>query len=171
MSSIDEHEGHDRYSCDDCCQCCMICCRPFWVCCSRFRAAVRRVVEHRAFEWTILFLIMASSLTLAFEDITLEKAPVRKRIVDILNMFYVIVFTIEMCLKLFAFGVVTYFESAWHWIDSLVVAVSSPVWFFCNMLLICVSCNHFLPCRHFIPRPDCLLFLHFSLIIISYNFV
>ncbi|KAL5257648.1 hypothetical protein ACHWQZ_G012539 [Mnemiopsis leidyi] len=124
MSSIDEHEGHDRYSCDDCCQCCMICCRPFCVCCSRFRAAVRRVVEHRAFEWTILFLIMASSLTLAFEDITLEKAPVRKQIVEILNLFYVVVFTIEMCLKLFAFGVITYFESAWHWIDSLVVAIS-----------------------------------------------
>ncbi|XP_063675163.1 sodium channel protein type 9 subunit alpha-like isoform X8 [Bolinopsis microptera] len=124
MSSVDEHEGHDRYSCDDCCQCCMICCRPFCVCCSRFRAAVRRVVEHRAFEWTILFLIMASSLTLAFEDITLEKAPVRKKIVETLNLFYVVVFTIEMCLKLFAFGAITYFESAWHWIDSLVVAIS-----------------------------------------------
>jgi len=124
ISSIDEHEGHDRYSCDDCCQCCMICCRPFCVCCSRFRAAVRRVVEHRAFEWTILFLIMASSLTLAFEDITLEKSPVRKKIVETLNYFYVVVFTIEMCLKLFAFGVITYFESAWHWIDSLVVAIS-----------------------------------------------
>lgn len=82
------------------------------------------MVEHRAFEWTILFLIMASSLTLAFEDVTLEKSPVRKQIVTILNLFYVVVFTIEMCLKLFAFGVFTYFESAWHWIDSLVVAVS-----------------------------------------------
>lgn len=103
----------------------MMCCRPFCVCCSRFRAAVRRVVEHRAFEWTILFLIMASSLTLAFEDINLEKNPVRKQIVEILNYFYVIVFAIEMFLKLLAFGVVTYFQSAWHWIDSLVVVVSA----------------------------------------------
>ena len=86
---------------------------------------MRRVVEHRAFEWTILFLIMASSLTLAFEDINLEKNPVRKQIVEILNYFYVIVFAIEMFLKLLAFGVVTYFQSAWHWIDSLVVVVSA----------------------------------------------
>lgn len=122
--SMDEIEPNDKYNCDDCCQCCMMCCRPFCVCCSRFRAAVRRVVEHRAFEWTILFLIMASSLTLAFEDINLEKNPVRKQIVEILNYFYVIVFAIEMFLKLLAFGVVTYFQSAWHWIDSLVVVIS-----------------------------------------------
>ena len=68
---------------------------------------------------------MASSLTLAFEDINLEKNPVRKQIVNILNYFYVIVFAIEMFLKLLAFGVVTYFQSAWHWIDSLVVVVSA----------------------------------------------
>ena len=84
------------------------------------------------FEWIILLMIMASSVTLAFEDINLDRTPGRRQIVDALNLFFVVVFTIEMCLKLFAFGVVTYFQSAWHWIDSLVVGVSLFVRFNMN---------------------------------------
>ena len=81
-------------------------------------------MEHNVFEYTILFLIMVSSLTLAFEDISLDRYPIKKQIIDILNGFYTVAFLMELIFKMFAFGVKGYFESAWHWLDSIVVAVS-----------------------------------------------
>ena len=77
---------------------------------------------------------MASSVTLAFEDSSLETSPSLKRIVDTLNLFYVVVFTVEMCLKLFTFGVIGYFESAWNWIDSFVVTVSYSTCCHCQLI-------------------------------------
>ena len=67
---------------------------------------------------------MVSSLTLAFEDVSLDYHPIKKQIIDCLNNFYTVVFLLELMMKMFAFGVKGYFESAWHWLDSIVVAVS-----------------------------------------------
>ena len=67
---------------------------------------------------------MVSSLTLAFEDISLDRHPIKKQIIDCLNDFYTVVFLIELIMKMFAFGVKGYFSSAWHWLDSIVVGVS-----------------------------------------------
>lgn len=68
---------------------------------------------------------MVSSLTLAFEDVSLDYSPIKRKVIDILNEFYTYVFLLELILKMFAFGVKGYFDSAWHWLDSIVVAVST----------------------------------------------
>ena len=70
---------------------------------------------------------MVSSLTLAFEDVSLDYSPIKRKVIDILNEFYTYVFLLELILKMFAFGVKGYFDSAWHWLDSIVVAVSTLI--------------------------------------------
>jgi hypothetical protein len=70
---------------------------------------------------------MVSSLTLAFEDVSLDHAPIKRKVIDCLNNFYTVVFLMELILKMFAFGVAGYFSSAWHWLDSIVVAVSNSL--------------------------------------------
>ncbi|CAB4058904.1 DSC1 [Lepeophtheirus salmonis] len=76
------------------------------------------------FEWTILLLIFASSLSLCFEDINLQDNDDLMFILRIVNMVFAILFTIEMLLKWIAFGLWKYFTSMWTCLDFIIVLVS-----------------------------------------------
>lgn len=88
------------------------------------RTNVLNFVDTPAFEWFILVLIFASSITLCFEDIHLEKNKQLKNILYWTNMVFCIIFIIEMLLKWLAFGFTRYFTSFWTILDFIIVFVS-----------------------------------------------
>lgn len=77
-----------------------------------------------AFEWFILVLIFASSVTLCFEDIHLDENPRLKSILYWTNLVFSLIFVIEMVLKWIALGFHKYFTSFWTLLDFLIVFVS-----------------------------------------------
>jgi hypothetical protein len=93
-----------------------------------FRGCCLRVVTHPYFEWFILVLILASSVTLCFEDVHLEQNPNLKFILFILNNVFTGMFVIEMFLKWMAMGIYRYFTNFWTILDAFIVTVSSEVW-------------------------------------------
>ncbi|KYO46987.1 hypothetical protein Y1Q_0014536 [Alligator mississippiensis] len=90
----------------------------------RFRKTCFRIVEHNWFENFIIFMIVLSSGSLAFEDIYLEN---RKNIQNLLNfadIMFTYIFFLEMILKWVAYGFQKYFTSAWCWLDFVIVWIS-----------------------------------------------
>ncbi|XP_017775055.1 PREDICTED: sodium channel protein 60E-like [Nicrophorus vespilloides] len=88
------------------------------------RTAVVSVVDTPAFEWFILVLIFASSVTLCFEDIHLDENPNLKAVLYWTNLAFSMIFVIEMVLKWIALGFHKYFTSFWTLLDFLIVFVS-----------------------------------------------
>lgn len=90
----------------------------------RIRTVVLSVVDTPAFEWMILVLIFASSITLCFEDIYLDDNPFLKKILYWTNLGFCALFSIEMLLKWLALGFCKYFTSFWTILDFIIVFVS-----------------------------------------------
>lgn len=88
------------------------------------RSVCVSIVGHPSFEWTILFLIFASSITLCFEDIHLNSKKDLKQILWILNLVFTGIFFVEMILKWFAIGIWGYFTNFWTILDAFIVVVS-----------------------------------------------
>ncbi|KAL9953553.1 hypothetical protein ACROYT_G040985 [Oculina patagonica] len=90
----------------------------------KFRCSIRCLVEHKYFEWFILFTVMFSSFVLIFEDIHLPERPLLEKALEILNYFFAAVFSLEFILKILGLGVVRYFSSVWNCLDAFIVAIS-----------------------------------------------
>ncbi|GBP17479.1 Sodium channel protein 60E [Eumeta japonica] len=88
------------------------------------RTFVLRYVDTPAFEWFVLVLIFASSITLCFEDIHLEKNKPLKKILYWTNLGFCMIFVVEMFLKWIALGFFRYFTSFWTLLDFTIVFVS-----------------------------------------------
>lgn len=88
------------------------------------RTAVLSVVDTPAFEWFVLVLIFASSITLCFEDIHLDANKTLKRVLYWTNFVFSLIFVIEMVLKWMALGFRKYFTSFWTILDFIIVFVS-----------------------------------------------
>lgn len=91
------------------------------------RTAVLSVVDTPAFEWFVLVLIFASSITLCFEDIHLDANITLKRVLYWTNFVFSLIFVIEMVLKWIALGFQKYFTSFWTILDFIIVFVSAKV--------------------------------------------
>lgn len=100
--------------------CCGVECQEKWL---QFRTAVLSVVDTPAFEWFILVLIFASSITLCFEDIYLDSNLWLKRLLYWTNFVFSMVFVVEMVLKWLALGFTRYFTSFWTILDFIIVFV------------------------------------------------
>lgn len=107
------------------CACWNVCLQTTW---GRYwtfmRTAVLSVVDTPAFEWFVLVLIFASSITLCFEDIHLDANVTLKRILYWTNFVFSLIFVIEMVLKWMALGFRKYFTSFWTILDFIIVFVS-----------------------------------------------
>ncbi|XP_047507054.1 sodium channel protein 60E isoform X3 [Pieris napi] len=88
------------------------------------RTYILRYVDTPAFEWFVLVLIFASSITLCFEDIHLEKNIPLKKILYWTNLSFCMIFVIEMFFKWIALGFYRYFTSFWTLLDFTIVFVS-----------------------------------------------
>ncbi|CAF1331232.1 unnamed protein product [Adineta ricciae] len=124
---------HHRMPPPDCCpklitkhlSCCAKCIpkpiRQKW---TFFRSRTLQLVEHRFFERLIIASILASSTTLALEDINTRQQPVFYKILVVLDKLFTVIFTIELILKWFAYGIKNYFTNGWNWLDFVIVLVS-----------------------------------------------
>ncbi|VVC95939.1 unnamed protein product [Leptidea sinapis] len=92
--------------------------------CMFIRTHVLRYVDTPAFEWFVLVLIFASSITLCFEDIHLEKNKPLKKVLYWTNLSFCMIFVIEMFFKWIALGFYRYFTSFWTLLDFTIVFVS-----------------------------------------------
>ncbi|XP_074841236.1 sodium channel protein type 5 subunit alpha-like isoform X6 [Carettochelys insculpta] len=111
-------------------------CVQFFPCCSvdtmtfagkiwwRLRKTCYKIVEHNWFETFIIFMILLSSGTLAFEDIYLEDRKNIKIMLEYADKIFTYIFVLEMLLKWVAYGFKKYFTNAWCWLDFLIVDVS-----------------------------------------------
>ncbi|CAF4109785.1 unnamed protein product, partial [Rotaria magnacalcarata] len=88
------------------------------------RSKAHRLVEHRFFEWLIIASILASSTTLALEDINTRQQPFLFSILHSFDKLFTVIFTAELVLKWFAYGIKNYFTNGWNWLDFLIVVVS-----------------------------------------------
>uniref|UniRef100_A0A3B4A1I0 Ion transport domain-containing protein n=1 Tax=Periophthalmus magnuspinnatus TaxID=409849 RepID=A0A3B4A1I0_9GOBI len=90
----------------------------------RLRKTCYQIVEHSWFETFIIFMILLSSGTLAFEDIYIEQRRVVKTVLEYADKIFTYVFILEMILKWLAYGFKKYFTNYWCWLDFLIVDVS-----------------------------------------------
>ncbi|MCJ8744174.1 hypothetical protein PDJAM_G00115640 [Pangasius djambal] len=80
------------------------------------------VVNSTAFEYIMFVLIMLNTICLAVQHYGQSKEF--NYVMDILNMVFTAVFTVEMVLKLIAFKPKHYFTDAWNTFDALIVVGS-----------------------------------------------
>ncbi|XP_046574320.1 sodium channel protein 1 brain-like [Haliotis rubra] len=83
-----------------------------------------KVADNKVFETAVLLTIFASSVTLAFEDVTLDEKPSLKLALYYLNIIFCILFSIEMLIKMFGYGLHKYFTSFWTILDFCIVLIS-----------------------------------------------
>ncbi|XP_015423798.1 PREDICTED: sodium channel protein type 10 subunit alpha [Myotis davidii] len=88
------------------------------------RKTCYRIVEHSWFESFIVFMILLSSGSLAFEDYYLDQKPTVKALLDYTDRVFTFIFVFEMLLKWVAYGFKKYFTNAWCWLDFLIVNIS-----------------------------------------------
>ncbi len=58
------------------------------------------------------------------EDINTRQRPTFHRILIVLDKIFTVIFTIELILKWFAYGIKNYFTNGWNWLDFVIVLVS-----------------------------------------------
>ncbi|XP_062316510.1 voltage-dependent L-type calcium channel subunit alpha-1D-like [Osmerus eperlanus] len=80
------------------------------------------VVNSTGFEYIMFVLIMLNTLCLAVQHY--GQSALFNYVMDILNMVFTTVFTVEMVLKLIAFKPRHYFTDAWNTFDALIVVGS-----------------------------------------------
>ncbi|XP_035511865.1 voltage-dependent L-type calcium channel subunit alpha-1D-like [Morone saxatilis] len=81
-----------------------------------------RIINSSQFEYIMFVLILGNTLTLAVQHY--EQSKMFTSIMDILNMIFTVVFTIEMIIKLLALRVHHYFIDPWNSFDALIVVGS-----------------------------------------------
>ena len=83
---------------------------------------LRKVVDHKAFQGFILFIIIFNSAIMGIE--TISGLP--NKVVLVLGLFNNIclwIFIIEMLLKFLAYGM-DYFKDPWNWFDMVIIGTS-----------------------------------------------
>ncbi|XP_041446906.1 voltage-dependent L-type calcium channel subunit alpha-1D isoform X3 [Xenopus laevis] len=80
------------------------------------------VVNSTGFEYIMFVLIMLNTLCLAMQHY--GQSDIFNDVMDVMNMVFTAVFTVEMVLKLIAFKPKHYFTDAWNTFDALIVVGS-----------------------------------------------
>ncbi|GAA6106826.1 voltage-dependent L-type calcium channel subunit alpha-1D [Tachysurus ichikawai] len=81
-----------------------------------------RIINSSQFEYIMFVLILLNTLTLAVQHY--EQSKLFNFVMDILNMIFTTLFTIEMIIKLLALRPYHYFIDAWNSFDALIVVGS-----------------------------------------------
>ena len=91
-----------------------------------FRIKVAQIVCSKKFEYLIIALILVSSLMLAIDSPSVDPKSKLKEVLDVIDLVFVIIFTIEMVLKVIALGFVGeggYLRNSWNVLDFLIVVI------------------------------------------------
>lgn len=87
-----------------------------------------KIINHGKFETVIMTVIILSSLKLVFDTYTADLAPDHPvtRASDNFDFCLQVIFTIEMCMKIVAFGFVmdenSYLTESWSKLDCFIVS-------------------------------------------------
>ncbi|KAM9475486.1 voltage-dependent L-type calcium channel subunit alpha-1D [Clarias gariepinus] len=81
-----------------------------------------KIINSSQFEYIMFVLILLNTLTLAVQHY--EQSKLFNFVMDILNMIFTMLFTIEMIIKLLALRPYHYFIDAWNSFDALIVVGS-----------------------------------------------
>ncbi|XP_058641923.1 voltage-dependent L-type calcium channel subunit alpha-1D [Onychostoma macrolepis] len=81
-----------------------------------------RIINSSQFEYIMFVLILLNTLTLAVQHY--EQSKLFNFVMDILNMIFTTLFTVEMIIKLLALRPYHYFIDAWNSFDALIVVGS-----------------------------------------------
>ena len=88
-------------------------------CLSTCRKHLERFVDHHFFQKFILFCILINTFSMGIEY---HKQPdLLTRTVEISNLVFSIIFAIEMCLKLLAYGLFRYISDGFNVFDGVIV--------------------------------------------------
>ncbi|XP_050797480.1 LOW QUALITY PROTEIN: sodium channel protein type 5 subunit alpha-like [Gopherus flavomarginatus] len=122
---LDEPKDCLTEGCVQCSLCCAVDITKFpgstwW----RFRKTCYRIVQNSWFETFIIFIILLSSATLAFEDIYLQEHPTIQNLLKLADKIFAYIFLLEMFLKWVAYGFQKYFTNVWCLLDFFIVCVS-----------------------------------------------
>ena len=60
----------------------------------------------------------------ALEDINTRQQPVFYKVLVVFDKIFTVIFTVELILKWFAYGIAKYFTNGWNWLDFVIVLVS-----------------------------------------------
>ncbi len=60
----------------------------------------------------------------ALEDINTRQQPVFYKVLVVFDKIFTVIFTMELILKWFAYGITKYFTNGWNWLDFIIVWVS-----------------------------------------------
>uniref|UniRef100_A0A7S3R2M3 Ion transport domain-containing protein n=1 Tax=Dunaliella tertiolecta TaxID=3047 RepID=A0A7S3R2M3_DUNTE len=106
----------------------LFCLRPS----NPFRIFCARVTSHRWFEAFIIGVVICSCVLLSFETLSLDPNSSRGKAVHNLDRAVTAIFTIEVIMKVIAFGLFfngsrSYLRSGWNVVDAFVVAISLVV--------------------------------------------
>lgn len=91
---------------------------------SKIFTKISQLVQNRHFENFIIVLIVLSSVALAVEPPKLDVSTTLGYILYELDLFFTVVFTAEMALKIFVLGLFGYFETGWNRLDAFIVIIS-----------------------------------------------
>uniref|UniRef100_A0A915B5U1 Voltage-dependent L-type calcium channel subunit alpha n=1 Tax=Parascaris univalens TaxID=6257 RepID=A0A915B5U1_PARUN len=94
----------------------------------RCRRGCRRLVKSQTFYWLVIILVLLNTLVLTSEHYKQE--PWLDHFQTVANLFFVVLFSLEMMLKMYSLGLTTYTTSQFNRFDCFVV-VSSIVEFVC----------------------------------------
>lgn len=108
-----------------------------------FRRKTLIIVDTPIFEWFILVLIFASSVTLCFEDIYLDENKTLKTALYWTNFTFCVIFTIELMLKWIALGVYKYFKSFWTALDFIIAMVIKYTYIFYYLFVLIIIIDFF----------------------------
>ncbi len=83
---------------------------------------LRKVVDHKAFQGFILFIIVFNSVVMGVE--TISGLPDKVQLVlGLFNNICLWIFLLEMLLKFLAYGM-DYFKDPWNWFDMIIIGTS-----------------------------------------------
>ncbi|KAL3851956.1 hypothetical protein ACJMK2_015646, partial [Sinanodonta woodiana] len=88
----------------------------------RYRRLCRKLVKSQAFYWIVIIMVFLNTCVLTSEHY-LQPSWLDK-FQDIANLFFVVLFTLEMLLKMYSLGFQSYFVSLFNRFDSFVVICS-----------------------------------------------
>jgi len=91
---------------------------------AKIAAIASRIIKSSVFDFIILFVIVANSITLAFADPITNKSPLPAGF----DIAYLAIYTIEMCLKIIGMGFLfnegAYLREAWNVMDFVIVVTA-----------------------------------------------
>ncbi|CAK6963854.1 voltage-dependent L-type calcium channel subunit alpha-1D isoform X1 [Scomber scombrus] len=81
-----------------------------------------KIINSSQFEYVMFVLILGNTLTLAIQHY--EQSKLFTSVMDVLNMIFTVIFTVEMIIKLLALRAHHYFIDPWNSFDALIVVGS-----------------------------------------------